>query len=75
MQCSNEQGRQTGRGTRYLFVGEHGLVDGVPVDERVLLIGQSVLVQLQEQPLRPSVVIGLARTQLLFHSDTKERTK
>jgi hypothetical protein len=46
-----------------LLVGEHGLVDRVPVDPAVLAVGQALLVQLQEQPLVPLVVLGVAGVQ------------
>lgn len=49
----------------YLLVGQHGLVDGVPVDGGFLLVGEAGLVELQEDPLRPFVVLGLARCHLL----------
>ena len=48
----------------HLLVREHGLVDGTPLDRRVLLVGESALVQLQEDPLRPAVVLGLVRREL-----------
>ena len=40
-----------------LLVGQHGLVLGAPVDGAVLAVGQTTLVELQEQPLRPAVVV------------------
>jgi len=43
-----------------LFVRQHGLVFGAPVDERVFAVGQAPLEEAQEQPLRPSVVLGVA---------------
>ena len=46
-----------------LLVGEHGLVDRIPVDERVLAVGDAFLEHLQEQPLVPAVVLGLAGRQ------------
>jgi hypothetical protein len=36
-----------------LLVGEHGLVGRAPVDRRLLLVGEPLLVELQEDPLRP----------------------
>jgi hypothetical protein len=41
-----------------LLVGEHGLAAGAPVHGRLLLVRQSLLVELQEDPLRPLVVVG-----------------
>ena len=48
----------------HLLIGEHGLVDGIPVDGGVLLVGQAGVEELQEQPLGPAVVIGMAGRQL-----------
>ena len=42
-----------------LLVREHGLVVRAPDDGRLLAEGEVGLVQLQEQPLRPAVVLGL----------------
>ena len=42
-----------------LLVGQHGLVEGAPVDRAVLAVGQATLTQLQEQPLGPAVVLGV----------------
>jgi hypothetical protein len=39
-----------------LLVGQHGLAGRAPVDRRFLPLGQTRLVQLQEDPLRPLVV-------------------
>ena len=47
-----------------LLVGEHRLVDRAPVDGRLVLVGQAALEQLQEDPLRPAVVLGLGGRQL-----------
>ena len=47
-----------------LLVREHRLVDGAPLDRRVLLVREPALVQLQEDPLRPAVVLGLVRREL-----------
>ncbi len=44
----------------HLLVGEHGLVDRIPVDHRVLAIGQALLEQAHEHALFVHVVIGLA---------------
>ena len=48
----------------HLLVGKNGLARGAPVDRRFLLEGQSFLVQLQKQPLRPLVVFGTAGCDL-----------
>ena len=47
----------------HLLIGEHGLVDGIPVDGGVLLVGQAGVEKLQEQPLGPAVVVGVAGRQ------------
>ncbi|MNH22574.1 hypothetical protein D3C79_824370 [compost metagenome] len=44
----------------HLLVGQHGLVDGVPVDDLGLLVGHALFQQLQEKPLVPFVVFGIA---------------
>ena len=49
----------------HLLVGEHGLVDRAPVDSRRLLVSESLLVELEEQPLGPLVIVGLAGDNLL----------
>ena len=67
--------------THHLFVGQHGVTSGTIIDCCFLLVSQAVLVQLNEQPLRPLVIIGQARgdfaipieldapgTKLLFRS-------
>ena len=43
----------------HLLVREHGLVVGTPLDRSGLAIGETGVVQLQEQPLRPAVVLRL----------------
>ena len=43
-----------------LLVGQHRLVLRAPVDRAVLAVGQSPLEELQEQPLRPAVVLRVA---------------
>ena len=49
-----------------LFVGEDRLVVRAPVHGRSLLVGHALLVQLQEEPLRPLVVGGIAGDHLLL---------
>ena len=44
----------------HLLVGQHGLVDRVPVDGAVLAIGNALFAHAQEQPLVPLVVVGAA---------------
>ncbi len=44
----------------HLLVGEHGLVDRVPVDDAALAVGDALLQHLQEEPLVPLVVLGRA---------------
>ncbi len=46
-----------------LLVGEHRLVVRAPVDPARLAVGEALLVQLEEQPLVPLVVLGIARVQ------------
>ncbi len=47
----------------HLLVGQHGLVNRVPVDRRGLAIGQALVDQAGEQPLLPAVVVGIAGRQ------------
>ena len=47
-----------------LLVGQDGLLDRVPVDRGLLAVGEAVLEQLQEDPLRPAVVARLVRAEL-----------
>ena len=44
----------------HLLVGQHGLVDRVPVDDLRLAVGDALVEHLQEQPLVPAVVAGIA---------------
>ncbi len=48
----------------HLLVREHRLVDGVPVDDARLLVGDALFEHLQEQPLVPPVVRGIAGRDL-----------
>ena len=48
----------------HLFVGEHGLVDRVPVDDLGLPVSDALFQHLEEQPLVPFVVLGLAGRSL-----------
>ena len=47
----------------YLFVGQHGLVLGAPVDRGILAVGQAALVEALEQPLGPAVVLRVGGVQ------------
>ncbi len=47
-----------------LFVGEDRLILGAPIDRCLLLVGESLLEQLEEQPLVPLVVLGGVRGDL-----------
>ena len=49
----------------HLFVGQHGLVVRAPVDGGGLLVGQPLLVELEEKPLRPLVIAGFASDYFL----------
>src|SRR6185295_1089109 len=42
-----------------LLVREHGLVDRAPLDRSLLAVRVTRLQELEEQPLRPPVVLGL----------------
>ena len=52
-----------------LLVGEHRLVDRVPIDCLRLLVGDALLEHAQEQPLVPAVVVRLAGGELAFPVD------
>ena len=43
-----------------LLVGEHGLAAGAPVDRRGVAVHQALLPHLEEDPLAPLVVLGVA---------------
>ena len=47
-----------------LLVGEHGLLDGIPVDGGLLLVGQALAEEGQEDPLRPAVDPRLVGAEL-----------
>src|SRR5207244_12782440 len=47
----------------HLLVREHRLVVWTPVDRRGLAVGVSGLEQLEEEPLRPAVVLGIVRRE------------
>src|SRR5207302_44184 len=44
----------------HLLVGQHGLAPGAPVDVLLLAVSEAAVEELEEQPLRPAVVVGLA---------------
>ena len=48
----------------HLLVGQNGLVVRAPLDRGLLAVGQAVLVELQEDPLRPAVVPRLVGAEL-----------
>ena len=48
---------------QHLLVGQHGLGVGAPVDRALLAVGQALLTELQEQPLRPAVVLRVGGVQ------------
>ena len=52
-----------------LLVGEHGLVVRAPVDGRFLSVRETRLVELEEEPLGPLVVLGLVRRDLALPVD------
>src|SRR5699024_4808830 len=54
-----------------LLVGQHGLVDRVPVDRAGLLVGNAALEQAQEKPLVPAIVFRVAGRQLALPVDGK----
>ncbi len=47
-----------------LFVGEHGLAAGAPVGGGFSPVGEAFFVELEEPPLRPFVVLGVAGDDL-----------
>ncbi len=47
-----------------LLVGQDGLAGGAPVGGRQAPVGQAVLVELEEPPLSPAVVVGVAGDDL-----------
>ena len=48
----------------HLLVGEHRLVVGAPLDRRLGAVGEAALEHLEEDPLRPAVVVGLVGRDL-----------
>ena len=48
----------------HLFVREHRAKRGAPVDRHLCDIGEPLLVELLEDPLRPAVVLGVGRVDL-----------
>ena len=49
----------------HLLVGQHGLIFRAPVYGRGLALCQPGLKQLQENPLRPAIIAGISRIQLV----------
>ncbi|ABA48399.1 hypothetical protein BURPS1710b_3452 [Burkholderia pseudomallei 1710b] len=60
----DERARAPAAPVDHLLVREHGLVDRVPVHGARLLVRDALLEHLQEQPLVPLVVVGLAGRDL-----------
>ncbi|MNI30752.1 hypothetical protein D3C73_846100 [compost metagenome] len=56
----NQRARPPATAVDDLFVGQHGLVDRVPVDDLGLAVGHALFQHFQEQPLVPLVVLGIA---------------
>ena len=54
-----------------LLIGEHGVVDRVPVHGARALIGNALLEHAQEQPLVPTVVVGAAGGHLAVPIDAE----
>ena len=48
----------------YLLVGQHALAGGAPVHRHGGLVGQAVLIELEEDPLGPLVVAGIGGVDL-----------
>ena len=48
----------------YLLVGQHALAGGAPVHRHSGLVGQAVLIELEEDPLGPLVVAGIGGVDL-----------
>ena len=42
-----------------LLIGQHGLVDRIPVDRGVFLVRQSLVHELQKEPLGPAVIVRM----------------
>ena len=47
-----------------LLIGEHGLIDRIPVHHRRGAVDQALLVELGEEPLLPAVVLGVTGGEL-----------
>ena len=54
----------------HLLVGEHRLATGAPVGGGLGAVGETAFVQLQEPPLRPAVVVGIAGDDLALPVET-----
>jgi hypothetical protein len=52
-----------------LLVGEHGVIDRVPVHGAELLVNQALFIEAGEQPLFPAVVLGRAGGEFAFPVD------
>ncbi|EXI65530.1 MAG: hypothetical protein AW07_04691 [Candidatus Accumulibacter sp. SK-11] len=58
----------------HLFVGEHGLVDRIPVHGPESLVDQALLVQTGEQPLFPAVILRPAGGQFALPVEGETET-
>ncbi len=58
----------------HLFVRQHRLVDGIPVDRRVLAVRQPTVKEFKEQPLGPAVVIAVAGRLFAIPVDGQSET-
>ena len=56
------------------LVGQHALAAGAPVDVHFLLVSQTMLIQLQEDPLGPLIILR-GSVVLISRSQSKEKPK
>ena len=57
-----------------LLVGQHGLIDRVPIHRAIALVDQPLLEQAGKQPLLPAVVVRLAGCQLAIPVEREAQT-
>src|SRR5438105_4903857 len=59
--------------TNNLFISQNRFAARAPVDRRLFPVGESFLEELEKNPLRPFVVIGVGSSELLFpiHHQTR----
>ena len=43
-----------------LLIGQHGLINRVPVNDRILAVNEALLEHLRKQPLFPPIILGAA---------------